>query len=63
MQISFTTKEESKAAQQAAFLALSGGERIMSFVRLSKKIMAFQTSAPERGKDNFWIDFTKEKEK
>jgi len=28
MQISYTTKEESKAAQQEAFLALSGGERV-----------------------------------
>jgi hypothetical protein len=63
MQISFTTKEESKAAQQEAFLKLSGAERVMSFVRLSKKMRAFQSSAPERGKDNFWIDFTKQEKK
>jgi hypothetical protein len=37
MEITFTTKKESKAAQQEAFLKLSGGERVIRFIQLSKK--------------------------
>lgn len=57
MQISFNTKEESKAAQQEAFLKLSGSERVMSFIRLSRIILAnFPSNAHEIDNGNFVID-------
>lgn len=57
MQVSFTTKEESKAAQQEAFLKLSGYERFVAFVRLSEQILStFPSSAKEDDKGNFIID-------
>lgn len=60
MQITYTTKEESKAAQQEAFLKLSGYERVASFIRLSKSIQAiFPSNVPERQTNNFVIDYHK----
>lgn len=57
MQVSFTTKEESKAAQQEAFLKLSGYERFVAFVRLSEQILStFPSSVKEDDKGNFIID-------
>jgi hypothetical protein len=60
MQITYTTKEESKAAQQEAFLKLSGYERVVSFVRLSEKILStFSSNKPAEEKNNFVLDFHK----
>ncbi|MFY7729986.1 MAG: hypothetical protein ACOVRN_10750 [Flavobacterium sp.] len=64
MQITYTTKEESKAAQQEAFLKLSGYERVASFVRLSKSIQAiFPSNVPERQTNNFVIDSSLKRKK
>jgi hypothetical protein len=57
MEISFTTKEESKAVQQEAFLQLSGGERVMRFIKLSETILRmFPPSIPTEKSNNFVID-------
>lgn len=62
--ITYTTKEESKAAQQEAFLKLSGYERFVSFVKLSKKILAtFPSNVPEKDNKNFIIDDSMRKKK
>lgn len=64
MQITYTTKEESKAAQHEAFLKLSGYERVVSFVRLSKSIQAiFPSNVPERQTNNFVIDSSLKRKK
>lgn len=64
MQITYTTKEESKAAQQEAFLKLSGYERVVSFVRLSKSIQAiFPSNVPEKQTNNFVIDSSLKRKK
>lgn len=64
MQIAFTTKEESKAAQQEAFLALSGGERVWHFIKLSNYILStFPSNAPDKHKGNFIIDESFKKKK
>ncbi|MFP9113716.1 hypothetical protein ACLI1A_07220 [Flavobacterium sp. RHBU_3] len=62
MKVTFTTKQESKAAQQEAFLKLSGGERFASFVRLSNTILStFPSNAPANDKGNFVIDASMKK--
>ena len=38
MEIHYTTKEESNEKREEAFLQLSGTERFLEFLRLSKKI-------------------------
>jgi hypothetical protein len=62
MKVTFTTKEESKAAQQEAFLKLSGPERFESFLRLSYTILStFPSNAPSDDKGNFVIDASMKK--
>lgn len=58
MEIRFQTKAESKQQQQEAFLKLSGEERFMQFLKLSRKINKHfppknEFSFEERNKGNF----------
>ena len=58
MQIRFQTKEESKRQQREAFLKLSGAERFMRFLELSRAINRImpvkdRVSFEERNKGNF----------
>ncbi len=58
MQIRFQTKAESKRQQQEAFLKLSGAERFMQFLELSRAINRImpvknRPSFEERNKGNF----------
>jgi len=58
MEIKFQTKEESKQQQREAFLKLSGGERFMRFLELSRAINRImpvkdRVSFEERNKGNF----------
>ena len=58
MQIKFTTKEESKKEQEAAFLKLSKSERFLLFLKLSKILNQMSTKRVYDFKNNFVIDFT-----
>jgi hypothetical protein len=60
MQISFKTKEESNKERQEAFLALSGGERIMRFIDLCQAMSIFPTRAEKKNSENFVIKLYKE---
>ena len=64
MEVKFQTKEESKLKQREEFLKLSGGERFMKFLELSRQINRIpskhQLSFEERNKGNFML--TKDKE-
>jgi len=60
MQISFTTKEESKRAQEQAFLALSPAQRFISFLKLMKAVNNFHTRKREES-TNFVIERKKQK--
>lgn len=63
MQISYTTKEEANAAQQEAFLKLSGAERVMLFIKLSTQAKKFATQADDdRHKGNFVIEMKAEED-
>ena len=58
MQIRFQSKEESKRQQREAFLKLSGAERFMRFLELSRAINRImpvknKMSFEERNKGNF----------
>lgn len=58
MEIKFQTKEESKKQQEQAFLELSGAERFIRFLEMSRvinKIMPVKErlSFEERNKGNF----------
>ena len=60
MQVTFQTKSESKRQQQETFLKLSGGERFMNFLKLSRKINRLfpvknKLSFEERYKGNFLL--------
>lgn len=55
MEISFTTKEESKAKQEADFLKLTPTERVYSFFRMMEAMKKFPTKAEDEKKDNFVI--------
>lgn len=59
MEVKFKTKEESKKEQLDAFLALSGAERVMLFLRMSKRLKRFPTKYKKDYSKNFVIDFTK----
>ncbi len=61
MEIRFTTKEESNKLRQEEFLSLSGGERILSFLRLCEQIATMfpPKKAIKKNNGNFMIDFTK----
>lgn len=62
MQIRFTTKEQSKAEQEAEFLALSGAERVMRFIALSNYILRnFPSQLPQEDKGNFVLELPKSK--
>ena len=58
MQIRFLTKAESKQQQEEDFLKLSGGERFMRFLELSRRVNALfspknKLSFEEKNKGNF----------
>lgn len=60
MQVTFQTKAESKRQQQEAFLNLTGGERFMNFLELSRAINRLfpvknKVSFEERYEDNFLL--------
>jgi hypothetical protein len=59
MEIRFQTKEESNRQQQEEFLELSGGERFMKFLELSRRInqlpIKHGPSFEERNKGNFFL--------
>lgn len=60
MTIRFQTKEESKQQQQEAFLKLSGEERFMQFLKLSRRINKLfppkdEMRFEERYKGNFML--------
>lgn len=56
MEIRFNTKEESNLERKKAFLALSGHERFLEFLALSRRVMKFKTQQPtEKESDNFII--------
>jgi len=59
MQIKFTTKEQSKLEQEAAFLKLSKSDRFLLFLKLSKIFNQMSTKRVYDFKNNFVIDFTK----
>lgn len=61
MEISFTTKEESKRLQEKAFLKLSPEERFKKFIQLSIFMNGFKTEKPEEGKGNFIIQIPPKK--
>lgn len=55
------TKEESNRKRQEKFLKLSGGERFMAFLRLSRIINRLPTKAKkELPPENFVIDLSGE---
>ncbi|MEB2775725.1 hypothetical protein SYJ56_10440 [Algoriphagus sp. D3-2-R+10] len=59
MEIRFLTKEESNASRKKEFLALSGAERFMAFLALSRRINRLfpsKSSLRERTKDNFILE-------
>ncbi len=59
MEIKFTTKEQSKLEQEAAFLKLSKSDRFLLFLKLSKIFNQMSTKRVYDFKNNFVIDFTK----
>ncbi len=59
MEITFTTKTESKREQEEAFLALKPHERFLNFVALSKAINKLYPVQKEKNKKNFIIDLSK----
>ncbi len=58
MEMRFETKEESNRRRQEEFLKLSGGERVMRFLKLSMQMKKFPTTAKPDKSSNFIIDFT-----
>ena len=60
MEIKFRSKEESKAEQEKAFLALSPAERIYSFIEMMQRMNDFPTKARREKKDNFVIEINVE---
>ncbi len=61
MEISFTTKEESKRLQEEAFLKLSPEERFKKFIQLSIFMNGFKTEKTEEDKGNFIIQIPQKK--
>lgn len=60
MEVKFQTKEESNKEQQHAFLKLSGDERIMRFLQLSRRIICLlpvkdKISFEDRNEGNFLL--------
>ena len=56
MEIKFQTKQESKAEQEKAFLALTPTERVYSFFAMMQRMKDFPTKAKTEKKDNFVIE-------
>ncbi len=56
MKISFQTKEESNKERLEDFLKLSGGERVLSFIRLSSNLKKFPTKESLEKLSNFIIE-------
>ncbi|NGZ90603.1 hypothetical protein [Psychroflexus maritimus] len=60
MEVKFQSKAESKRQQQEAFLKLSGEERFLQFLKLSRRINKLfspkdELSFEERNKGNFLL--------
>ena len=53
--ISYTTKEQTRAEDEAAFLALSPSERVVSFLKLCEVMKRFQTTS-EANSSNFVVE-------
>jgi len=54
MEIKFQTKEESKRIQREEFLKLKPADRFLAFLKLSRKILKYPTTAKDTiNKDNF----------
>ena len=60
MEIKFQSKEESKAAQEKAFLALSPVERFYAFLDLMDRMQNVPTKAKTKDKGNFLIEINVE---
>lgn len=56
MEIKYGSKEESKAEQEARFLALSPAERFYAFLKLMEQMKNVPTKAKPEEKDNFRIE-------
>ncbi|NEN24948.1 hypothetical protein G3O08_15715 [Cryomorpha ignava] len=56
MEIKFQTKEQSKADQEKAFLALTPTERVYSFFAMIERMKDFPTKAKNEKKNNFMIE-------
>ena len=55
--IEYTTKDESNARRERAFMALSGPERLNEFVRLSRRILReYPSSVPRDYGDNLVLE-------
>lgn len=59
MEIAYTTKEESKREQEAAFLALTPHERFLNFIALSKAINKLYPPSKATNNENFVIDLSR----
>lgn len=54
-QISYTTKQQARSEDEAAFLALSPSERFRSFVKLMEAMKGFHTVSEENS-GNFVLE-------
>lgn len=59
--IKFGTKKELNALRHKEFLALSGHERVLHFIKMIEWSHNFYGSKPYINPDNFLIDLTKSK--
>ena len=58
MTIEYTTKAESNARRERAFLALTGPERLAEFLALSRRILReYPSSVPRDFGDNLVLDY------
>lgn len=62
MEISFTTKEESKRLEEKRFLALTPSERLMEFLESMAYFTQFPSKVPEKKNDNFVIILNQKKD-
>ena len=56
MEVFFRTKEESNAAQEAEFLALSPSERVRAFLTMVYTMKDFPTKHKKKPNNNFVIE-------
>ncbi|MCW4469542.1 hypothetical protein OGH69_11235 [Flavobacterium sp. MFBS3-15] len=59
MEMRFETKEESNRRREEEFLKLSGGERVMRFLKLSMQMRMFPTTAKPDKSSNFVLEMPK----